>query len=53
MKLHKGVMDFIEIANYFKKTNYKMNFYLIGKTNTSNDYVQYNFLKNLKKILTI
>ncbi len=49
MKLHKGVLDFIEIANYFQKTNYKMNFYLIGKTNTSNDYVQYNFLKNLGK----
>ena len=49
MKFHKGVLDFIEIANYFQKTNYKMNFYLIGKTNTSNDYVQYKFLKNLGK----
>ena len=49
MKFHKGILDFIDIANYFKNFNYKMNFYLIGKTSKSNEYVQYNFLKNLKK----
>ena len=43
MKFHKGVLDFIDIANHFKNFNYKMNFYLIGKTYKSNEYVQYNF----------
>lgn len=49
MKYHKGVIDFIDIANYFKNLNYKFNFYLIGKTSVSNDYVDYDLLKKLNK----
>ena len=49
MKYHKGVMDFIEIAKYFKNREKNINFFLAGKTKNSREYLKYNYLKKLNK----
>tara|TARA_B110000027_G_C16119487_1_gene302017 strand:- start:2640 stop:3746 length:1107 start_codon:yes stop_codon:yes gene_type:complete len=49
MKYHKGIMDLIEIAKYFKKSNKNINFFLAGNTKNSNDYINYNYLNSLSK----